>query len=162
MVAPATCQSQGGGSQVSTGGGGAVAGGVDSQAYLLTPARRQTKFFNFCRIISGTKSLQRYLAPTPPPPPSPLPHPCNCQLRQRFVAPRENEIMNVRRHNRTPDTKPAAAAAARCSPGTAWLAFPHLPFSLLCTCAGGRSFFCQGVINDAAASLAETPSHACK
>lgn len=124
MVAPATCQSQGGGSQVSIGGGGAVAGGVDSQAYLLTPARRQTKFFNFCRIISGTKSLQRCLAPPPPPSPSPLPHPCNCQLRQRFVAPRENEIMNVRRHNRTPDTKPAAAAAARCSPGTAWLASP--------------------------------------
>lgn len=36
------------------------------QAYLLTPARRQTKFFNFCRIISGTKSLHRICLRFPP------------------------------------------------------------------------------------------------
>lgn len=71
------------------------------QAYLLTPARRQTKFFNFCRIISGTKSLQRICLRMPLPYCPPL---YQLPATSTFVAPRENEIMNVRWHNRTPDT----------------------------------------------------------
>lgn len=88
------------------------------QAYLLTPARRQTKFFNFCRIISGTKSLHRICLR--------MPLPCcppHFQLpaTSTFVAPRENEIMNVRWHNRTPDTK-----ARRSAPLT-WHRLASLP-----------------------------------
>lgn len=91
---------------------------VGRQAYLLTPARRQTKFFNFCRIISGTKSLLRICLR--------MPLPCcppHFQLpaTSTFVAPRENEIMNVRWHNRTPDTK-----AKRSAPLT-WHRLASLP-----------------------------------
>lgn len=96
---PISSQSQG---ATRSGGSHAV-----RQAYLLTPARRQTKFFNFCRIISGTKSLLRICLRMPLPCCPPL---FQLPATSTFVAPRENEIMNVRWHNRTPDTKAKRSA----------------------------------------------------
>lgn len=81
------------------------------QAYLLTPARRQTKFFNFCRIISGTKSLHRSCLGYPLVPVSP-----NCPLRQRLWRCGKMKLWMC-----VGTTAPQTPTpnAARCSPGTA-------------------------------------------
>lgn len=81
--------------------------GKGSQASLfVNPSAPANKVFQF---LSHNKRHQVFAAYLPqhalaPPPLFQLP------ATSTFVAPRENEIMNVRWHNRTPDTKAKRSA----------------------------------------------------
>lgn len=125
---PISSQSQG-----ATGSGGSHA--VRQAGLFVNPSAPANKVFQF---LSHNKRHQVFAPYLPQDAPALLPPHFQLPATSTFVAPRENEIMNVRWHNRTPDTKAKRSAPLTWhrlaslppSPSPAWL--PVTPTMRVC------------------------------